>query len=74
MVQWFEEWHNEYKEASVDMAEIERKLMGVENKMDKLAEVLECKLVLLGSSAIEDKLQVSREPRAKKTKTHPHKL
>ena len=54
---WFEKWHKSFKEASTSLQEIEKRLMGKENKIDQLAEKLEIDLRLLGASAIEDKLQ-----------------
>ncbi|GMI14936.1 hypothetical protein TrLO_g10401 [Triparma laevis f. longispina] len=55
--EWFERWHEKFKEASTNLAEIEKRLMGKRNKIDLLAEDLEKDLMLLGASAIEDKLQ-----------------
>jgi magnesium-transporting ATPase (P-type) len=54
---WFQQWHTDFKAASSDLEQIEAKLSGKDNQIDKLADKLERDLKLIGASAIEDKLQ-----------------
>jgi phospholipid-translocating P-type ATPase (flippase) len=50
-------WKEEYQRATTDLAEIERKKEGQPNRINDLMDAIESGLVLLGATAIEDKLQ-----------------
>ncbi|CAM9874780.1 unnamed protein product, partial [Ectocarpus sp. 4 AP-2014] len=54
---WFLAWDKRFEEASTDLSEVERKKKGLDNKIDRLMDEVETNLRLLGSTAIEDKLQ-----------------
>jgi phospholipid-translocating P-type ATPase (flippase) len=54
---WFETWHADFRAANADLNQIEKKMTGQENDIDKLSDRLERDLKLVGASAIEDKLQ-----------------
>ena len=53
-----DEWHTQFKLASSDMEEMEKRKNKRPNKIDELMSELEQDLNVLGSSALEDKLQV----------------
>jgi phospholipid-translocating P-type ATPase (flippase) len=53
----FEEWQVKYKRATSDLAQISRKRDGKDNDIDKLQNEMENNLVILGVTAIEDRLQ-----------------
>ena len=55
--EWFKQWHSDFKAASADLVQIEAKMLGKDNEIDKLSDKLEQGLKLVGASAIEDKLQ-----------------
>ncbi|RHZ39029.1 hypothetical protein DYB31_000230 [Aphanomyces astaci] len=50
-------WSAEYKKASNNMAEIEKRRRGDPNQIDALMDAMETDLEVLGATAIEDKLQ-----------------
>lgn len=51
-------WSREYRRATSDILELERNAREEPNKIDQLCNELETRLKLLGSTALEDKLQV----------------
>jgi len=51
-------WSREYRRATSDIVELERNAREEPNMIDRLSEELETQLKLLGSTALEDKLQV----------------
>jgi phospholipid-translocating P-type ATPase (flippase) len=53
----YKTWKEKYKRATVDLSEMEKKKEGKPNKIDDLEDVMERNFTLLGSTAIEDKLQ-----------------
>ena len=54
----FSEWQQRYRTATVDLAEIEKKEKELPNEIERLMGEIEVGLSLVGSTAIEDKLQV----------------
>ncbi|KAG9416448.1 hypothetical protein AC1031_000850 [Aphanomyces cochlioides] len=53
----YNNWSAEFKKASNNMVEIEKRRKGEENMIDSLMELVEKDLEVLGATAIEDKLQ-----------------
>lgn len=53
----YSKWSTEYKMASTNMAEIEKKKSGEKNAIEYLENVIEADFQLLGVTAIEDRLQ-----------------
>jgi phospholipid-transporting ATPase len=53
----FEKWSVKYNNASTDLAELEKKKSGLPNLIEDLEEEFEQQFILVGSTAIEDKLQ-----------------
>lgn len=53
----FLEWHKQYRSASMDLDEISAKKRGDPNLIEQLEDELEQDLLLLGATAIEDRLQ-----------------
>jgi phospholipid-translocating P-type ATPase (flippase) len=53
----YEEWQVKYHAACTNLEEIEKKNKGLPNSIDDLADVMEKELTLVGSTALEDKLQ-----------------
>ena len=54
----FESWSKRYRAALVDLAELEKKENELPNEIERLMGEIEVNLTLVGSTAIEDKLQV----------------
>jgi len=50
-------WSAEYRKALSDIAELEKKADDLPNQIDRLCDELEVEMEMLGSTAIEDKLQ-----------------
>ena len=55
--EWFTEWHRKYREATGDVGELEKKKNEQPNRIDQLMDQMEQDLEVIGSSALEDKLQ-----------------
>ena len=53
----FRRWYKHYDEVSTDLDELEKKKVGEKNAIEKAEEEIEHGFTLLGSTAIEDKLQ-----------------
>lgn len=53
----FQQWLAEYRRATTDLTQIEKKKRGDENDIEELEDILERGLILLGATAIEDRLQ-----------------
>ena len=53
----FSSWNKEYLEASTDMQQIDLKKKGEKNKIDDLQDKIEKGLMLIGCTALEDRLQ-----------------
>jgi len=60
---YYLEWSDRFKNANGSLDQIEKRKNGLENDIDNLMCELEQDLVLLGATAIEDKLQ-DNVPRA----------
>ena len=53
----YKRWANKYAEASTDLDQLDALKKGLPNKIEDLEAELEKEIILVGSSAIEDKLQ-----------------
>ena len=53
----FKKWHKHYDAVSTDLDELEKKKVGAKNAIEKAEEEMEQGFTLIGSTAIEDKLQ-----------------
>lgn len=53
----YETWKNAYRAARTDLAQIEKRKKGESNIIENLEEQIEKQLMLIGATAIEDKLQ-----------------
>jgi phospholipid-transporting ATPase len=53
----YREWHTEYKAAATDINELDKRKAGLANEIERLEDVIEQDLVLVGCTAIEDRLQ-----------------
>lgn len=55
--QEYHSWTNAYQRASTDIRELEKRKKGENNKIDELEDFIEQNYLLLGCTAIEDRLQ-----------------
>jgi len=53
----YNNWNERYKEAKTDLNEIDKKKRGEKNSIELLEEEIEKNLLLLGATAVEDRLQ-----------------
>lgn len=60
--QEYADWSREYRLATSSMEEIDKRKHGLPNAIDRLMEIIEKDLILLGATAIEDKLQANVGP------------
>ena len=54
---WFEKWQSDYKKANTSVTQIENMKNGKVNDIEKLHDELERDLMLIGATALEDRLQ-----------------
>ena len=53
----YSRWNKQYREACTDLQQIERKKKGLQNRIEDLQDIIEQNLLLIGCTAIEDRLQ-----------------
>ena len=53
----YREWHTDYKAAATDINELDKRKAGLANEIERLEDIIEQDLVLVGCTAIEDRLQ-----------------
>ena len=53
----YDKWHSSYTSANTNMAELDKKKKGLPNRIETLEDEIENNLLLVGATAIEDRLQ-----------------
>eukprot|EP00606_Chrysophyceae_sp_TOSAG23-5_P000379 GSChrysophyteH2.ASY1.ANO1.183.1 assembled CDS len=53
----YTKWHKKYKAAKTDLGEVEKKKKMLPNMIEELEEEIEKDIILIGSTALEDRLQ-----------------